>query len=95
MGSTAGPASARDRRAQPIDTEMAAWTGFIGRIGIPAGVLTILMLPLFYVLVIGHAPDLNNPALELIGASQNVTAYKVYTLLEALTFVFLSTLLFA
>jgi hypothetical protein len=77
------------------DIEQDAWIGLIARIGIPAGVLTILMLPLFYVLVVSRSPDLNNPALELIGASQNLTAYRVYTLLETATFVFLSTLLFA
>jgi hypothetical protein len=82
-------------REQPTETERAAWIGLIARIGIPAGVLVILMLPLFFVLVVGGAPDLGHPALELIGASQNLTAYKVYTLLETLTFVFLSTLLFA
>jgi hypothetical protein len=67
----------------------------IARIGIPTGALVILMLPLFYVLVVSAAPSLNNPAVELIGASRNLTAYRLYTLLETVSFVFLSTLFFA
>ena len=95
MGTAMEFGSPRTPREQTTDAERAPWTGLIARIGIPTAALVILMLPLFFILVIGRAPDMTHPAAELIGASQNPTAYKIYTLLETLTFLFLSTLLIA
>jgi hypothetical protein len=83
------------RVSPTLPTESLAWIRLIARIGIPTSVLVILMLPLFFVLVLNGVTDLTHPAAELIGASHNPTAYKVYTLVESLTILLLSTLLFA
>lgn len=78
------PASKKYKR-MPISNEKEGWLRVIARLGMPTGVLTIIMFPLF-ILVIASQTDTSHHAFELLAATENLTVYRIYTLLEVIAF---------
>lgn len=65
--------------------EAKGWLRVIARLGLPTGILTILMFPLF-ILVIAMQTDMSHYAHELLAAADNLLIYRLYTFLEVIVF---------
>jgi len=66
-------------------TESQGWLRVIARLGLPTGVLTIVMFPMFIVVIVMQT-DMQHFAHELLAAVENLTLYRIYTFIEVIVF---------
>ncbi len=65
--------------------EAHGWLRVISRLGMPTGIFTIVMFPMF-ILVIVMQTDMDHFAHELLAAADNLLIYRLYTFLEVIVF---------